>query len=487
MIKNTISDILGSRKRRKNFLKISSAFVLGSALLIYLSILKGDIQLDSEYYLPKTEVVSGDNFEASVIFNDEMNTSVFSDKIIKEISLAKESIDLAMYSMNMELVKEALIEAEQRGVRVNIILDESRSEQHEELFGKTSILDIDSVGNDLDSAGVGDYMHHKFLLIDKESHDPKLFAGSFNYTAFQEKYDPSFVLETSNADFIAAIVEEYDLLDRDKRGYKKLREESYMPFNSKLSYANGDIEVWFSPGFKANSVKYRMLDLIEEAEEEIQIVIWRVTDDDIAKALYAKSLEGVKVKILTDDYYVWGEDSALNTLFSRAQNDENENMEIVSDFYRTLDLGNEIDIDEYFNPYLHQHTMLIDRETVVSGTNNWTYNGFYKNDEMVFISDVPEVVTDFLDSFDFHYDSLKGRDLDLEFEDGKLTFMDTFGGEKLLIFEEVSEVKNIPSPCFETALRNFDSFEIPEDCMTKHSLFLVLDKEDNLVSSGYLK
>jgi phosphatidylserine/phosphatidylglycerophosphate/cardiolipin synthase-like enzyme len=486
MIKNILSDILGtSRRKRKRFLQVAGGFLAFSLILVQLSNLKGDIELDSEFYLPKKVVVRDDNFEAKVHFNDEMNTNVFSELLVKKITEAKDSIDLAMYSINMPKVKDALIKAQTRGVEVKLVLDESRAEQHRNLFGRNSVLDIDNVGGDIE--GAGDYMHHKFLLIDKNTTAPTLLAGSFNYTEYQEKYDPSFMLETSDQDFINAFVEEDDLLNRDKRGYKKLREESYMPYNSEISYANGNMEVWFGPGFKSNSAKHRMIDLIETAEEEIKIIIWRITDDDVAKALYAKSLEGVKIKILTDDFYVWGEDSALKRLYDRSWQTGNDNIEIVSDFYRTLDLGDQIEEEEYFNPYLHQHTLIVDSESVLSGTNNWTYNGFYKNDEMIFISDVSSVVEGFVDSFDFHYEALKGVDLGMEFTDDVISFKEDVAGKKLILFKEESEVEEVPQACMEVLIDNSNSeIEISKDCQSDHTIFILLAKEDTLLSSGYL-
>jgi len=320
-------------------------------------------------------------------------------------------------------------------------------------------------------------MHNKFAIIDPDLPSEKILFGSYNYTELQNKHDPSFILETEDEAFIKAFCDEWNLISEGIRGYKKLKENAYKPFSSKLQYDNGFVEVWFTPGFKENSVKQRMLELIDSAGESIDVMIWRMTDDDIAKAIYRRAKEGVKVRIITDDYYLWAKDSALKRLVYRMESDDVVEIELVSDFYRTLDFSDLID-DElgYFNPYMHQHTLIVDGSIVLSGSNNWSYNGFYKNDESIVISDVDFWVNGFKDVFEFSYSELRGHKLGEEYS----------GEGKLIIYNETSEVKSVPDVCFESEFHDAVWDKIPEKCRKMNSHAFVLDNDMNVMAGGYL-
>lgn len=483
MLENILSEFK-NRRRRKKILKYTGIFIVCSFLLVLISSRFKFIDFSFESYAPKKEINIQQNFEGELFFNDKPETTVFSDLIISEINNAKESIEIGMFSFNMYDIYYALLEARKRGVEITIVLDQSRKLKYDTTFGQASIFNVSGVGGDIETAG--DYMHHKFLIIDRGTENQTLLEGSFNYTTIQEKYDPSFILKTSDDSVIEAFSEEYAIIKDGDRGYKKLRDDSYKPFNSKIQYENGFVEVWFGPGFKENSAKQRMLDLIESAQESIDIIIWRMTDEDIAKALFNKANSGVKVRILTDDYYIWSQGSAISNLFEGAVKKDLKNIEIVSDFRKTLNFKNEA---EYFNPYLHQHTMIIDDSIVLSGTNNWTYNGFFKNDESVLISDVDFFVDGFMNSFDTNYKDSKGEKIEMNLLDNILTINidENINGGKISIYNEISEIEEIPEVCFETSLDlGTKDYEIPEECLNTNSLYILLDKKNTFISSGYL-
>ena len=403
MIKNILSEFKYRRRRRK-IIRLTLAFLFVSIFLIILSSQTSKIEFDLETYHPKIEKSVEINFDGEVYFNDEINTTVFTDLIVSQIESAKESIHIAMYSFDMQLVRDALVSAYDRGVDVTLVFDQSKKEQHDHVFADDlNKFKIFHIGGDIETSG--DYMHHKFMIVDPETSHPSLLMGSLNYTRLQELYDPSFIMKTSDPDLIEAFNDEFELLTEDKRGYKKFREESFQPFSRNLTYNNGHVEAWFSPGFKSNSVKQRMLDLIEDAGTSIDIMIWRMTDEDIAKSLFIKASEGVNVRILTDDLFLLEKNSAIMHLYERVLFSNNQNIEIVSDFSRVDMLSNE-NLGPNFNPFLHQHTIIVDDLTVLTGTNNWSYNGFHKNDESVILTDVPNVVDAFIDSFNNHYEYL---------------------------------------------------------------------------------
>ena len=489
MIKNIIWEIKKIRKHKKRVIFISFFFLVVALILLYFSSKLDFNYFDYDFYLPKKEMILENEFLGKVYFNDEINSSQFKDLIIDSIAESKESIDISLYSLDMREIVDSLLLAQKRGVEVNLIFDQSKKNQHNRVFGKNSEFNILNLGGDISKGG--DYMHHKFAIFDRKTEKAKLLFGSFNYTALQERYDPSFILETRDKNIIEAFVQERNLIAQEIRGYKKIRENSYKPFNRKIQYSNGFVEVWFGPGFQKNSIKQRMIDLIDSAENNIDIIIWRATDNDIFKIILTKAQEGVRVKIITDDYYIWSNDSAFKGLARIVKQAKFENIEIVSDLYRTLDFNKQIQTEKlYFNPYIHQHTLIVDDKIVLSGTNNWTYNGFFKNDESIMVSDVDFWVDGFKNSFQRHYKDLKGEKISFNLENNQFSFLEDnldLKNKRLLIYNELSEEERIPKKCFEAEIYEKGlPFNIPQECNTMQSLIFILDNNNNLIASSYL-
>ncbi len=489
MIKNIIWEIKRIYRYKKKIINIIFLFLILVLILLYFSAKLDFNYFDYDFYIPQKDIKSEKEFLGKVYFNDQVGSSQFKNLIIESIENAEQSIDLFLYSLDMDEIANSLSAAQERGVDVNLIFDQSKKNQHDRVFGKNSGLNILNLGGDISEGG--DYMHHKFVIFDKNTDQAKLLFGSFNYTALQEKYDPSFILETEDQDVINAFVQENNLISQGIRGYKKIRENIYKPFNRKIQYNNGFVEVWFGPGFQKNSIKQRMIDLIDSAENSIDIIIWRATDSDIVKTILKKANQGVKVRIITDDYYIWSSDSSFKKLAKTINQAKTKNIEIISDLYKTLDFHNKIQTEKsYFNPYIHQHTLIIDDKIVLSGTNNWTYNGFFKNDESIMVSNVDFWVEAFRGSFQGHYNNLRSKNIKFSLENNLITLFDNDSdliAKRFLIYNELSEEEQIPKKCFEINILEKDfSFNIPQECNTMQSLIFILDSNNNLIASSYL-
>lgn len=96
------------------------------------------------------------------------------DKVIVDyIKSAKKSIDMAIYSLALSEIHDALIEAKQNGIKIRIIADQSQSE------GQTSkVPKIIQQGFDIRFGVQKGVMHNKFTIVDGEW----LETGSYNYS-----------------------------------------------------------------------------------------------------------------------------------------------------------------------------------------------------------------------------------------------------------------------------------------------------------------
>ena len=100
------------------------------------------------------------------------------EAVIREISKAQQSIDLAMYSITSREIAQALVKAKEREIKIRVVLDRSQTKEY---YSKSKYL----INKGLDvkfKLGPG-LMHDKFAVIDGKV----LLTGSFNWTASAEK------------------------------------------------------------------------------------------------------------------------------------------------------------------------------------------------------------------------------------------------------------------------------------------------------------
>lgn len=119
---------------------------------------------------------------------DEDLTEVLTD----HMATASDSLDVAVYTFTSEPIRDALIDADARGVRVRVIIDTWATN--------------DPIAASLDQAGVpmrraegygeGGIMHHKFAVVDETS----VATGSFNFTvAADSKNDENLLILADKA------------------------------------------------------------------------------------------------------------------------------------------------------------------------------------------------------------------------------------------------------------------------------------------------
>lgn len=344
--------------------------------------------------------------EMELKFNNEIEKMGPIEDFISYIDSAEYSVEIAVFSLKSQRLYDAILNADKRGVKVTMILDSSRKAHHDYDMGvlPKSIVRIDA-GNyeSLDSKN-NVYMHHKYMIVDRGYPTQKLIAGSLNFTDVGEKYNQSFYFITSDQNLVSVYGEEFDLLNR-RSGVSKIGDRSYDPWSARIQYANSFVEVWMSPGFSKRSLKYRILDLIENATSSLDLMMWDFTDEDIAQALIKKGKEGLKVRLLVENTTTENIHSVVSYMSFKKEKEGLQNLEIILDD-KSEEFVKEI-VPYGFNPYLHQHTMIVDKNVVVFGTNNWSLWGFYQNDEDSIVTDDKYAVEEFQKTFDYFYKVLK--------------------------------------------------------------------------------
>lgn len=440
---------------------------------------------------PRQEFVSNNLFDGKIFFNTEINSRLFSKKIIELIESSKNSIEMSVYSISTPEIISSLIKKAGAGIDTTIIIPKKKEEFMRNLLNNTKVKLL-ALGELNDSGSEEDFVHHKFMIIDSKLDSAKIIFGSSNFTPLQEKYDAGFLIESSDKNVISAYKNEFDLLKKGNEGTKKLRNFDYRPYDTKINYNDGYFEIWFGPGFKENSIKYRMLELIKGATKEIDIMAWIFNDADIAAGLILKAKQGVKIKIIADDFNFWSEDSQLQEIFHYNKN-SNSNIELVSDAFDNLLIEEkyykqDTDIVPGFNPYLHHHTMIIDNNILVTGTNNWTFNGFYRNDEDMIITNINTLVQEFSNFFKLEYTKNKGETLNFKLGQGdkKLEIMDSLNPKNTVILYREPFSEEPGTVCLKSTIEKIKTVVVPEKCITDQTKIYIIDSNFKLLRSNYL-
>ncbi len=389
-----------SEKKNNQFLIIACLAFLLFIIFSIFYLTKNFREIEDKKIIlePREEIVVDYDFEAEVFFNDELGESIFSLEMINSIDNAQKTIEIAVYSMNHPDIKEALRRAAERGVKIDILLCEKGKVIHDVFFA-----DLDDYINRKDikfsfsSLFTDSYlMHHKFMIIDRDLENRLMFFSSYNFTYLQEKYDPSFVLKTSDFYFIKVFGEEFDRISLGVHGLEK-KNRKINPFAAKIEYNNGFIEIWFSPGDKTNNLRGRMINLIKESRDNLKIMIWLWTDRLLAQNILNLKPE-IKINIITDEVNINHENSVFGNILSLGTSN---NLEVITDEKRQIEIQKLR--DDHLNSFLHHHTLIIDDKILVTGTSNFSSSGFFSNDESMIVTDIYFLIESFIGSFEINY------------------------------------------------------------------------------------
>jgi len=134
-------------------------------------------------------------------------------------------------------------------------------------------------------------------------------------------------------------------------------------------------KAYFSPG---DACLNAIISSINRAQRSISICVFTISDDRITRAILQAHRRGIKVKILTDNEKLHDKGSDIREL---------------------VQAGVPVRIDNTSN-HMHHKFALLDNQTVLTGSYNWTRSAAQYNHENLIISDDKTLVQDFGREFD---------------------------------------------------------------------------------------
>ena len=311
-----------------------------------ISSITGSFSADNE---AETNNIVQDDAEIQVYFcpHDDCENAV-----LTFLDSAEESIHCALYELDYESINEKMVELEEDGLEVQIIVDNSYLEDFNESFVKTD--------------GWGQ-MHDKFCIIDGE----KIFTGSMNPTTNGITKNNNNLLIINSQVLASNYEDEFQEMWTDetfKKGDHVLNEE--------IQLADGTtIKNYFCPD---DNCAEHVKEELELAQESIHFMTFSFTHEGIANVILIKNQEGVEVNGVFESRQV--------SKYSKYEVLEYQGANVVKD-------GN--------SNNMHHKTFIVDGKVVITGSMNPSANGDESNDEHILIIYNEELAQKYLDEFDY--------------------------------------------------------------------------------------
>jgi phosphatidylserine/phosphatidylglycerophosphate/cardiolipin synthase-like enzyme len=284
---------------------------------------------------------------------------------------ARISLDLAVYDIDLYRIRDALINAQRRGVSVRVVTD-------------SDYLDEDAVQG-IQEAGIpvlGDrregFMHNKFVVIDRQ----EVWTGSMNLTVNDAYRNNNNLIRIRSLELAEDYTVEFEeMFEEDLFGPSASANTPHPT----VSVDSTGIEVYFSPD---DGTAQRLVELLRSAQESIYFLAYSFTSDDLANAIMERAKAGVTAA----------------GVMETSQYESNQGTE----YDRFKKAGLDVRLDG--NPRnMHHKVLIIDGQTVVTGSYNFSRNAEETNDENTLVIHNEEIAGQYMAEFERIFDEAKSR------------------------------------------------------------------------------
>lgn len=289
-------------------------------------------------------------------------------RLVAKLGLATERIDAALYDLDSEPIANALIDAHKRDVKVRVFTEHDNI--NDKNGGKESkIIRLQREGipvrDDGDNEG---YMHHKFFVVDERY----VWTGSYN-TTYNGAYKNNnnvvwFDSEPLAYNFTQEFREMYILAEMDRSS------DPHIPFPHITLNDGTQISTYFAP---ENDTIAPLLKVIKSAKKAIYFMAFSFTHDKLGKAMRDRYKRGIPVE----------------GVFEKRQIDK------YSEYESMEKAGIPVITDDRPGA-MHHKVIIIDEETVITGSYNFSKNAETRNSEnLLIIKKNKDIAQAYLDEF----------------------------------------------------------------------------------------
>lgn len=280
----------------------------------------------------------------SVLFAPEDDLEAY---VLAQLETAQTSIELAFFNIRLDDVKNLLVQKKNAGVDVHVVLDDKQQAKSYNTMGEELLalgIEVTLVNN---ARATDATMHNKFAVIDGHL----VMTGSANYSYTALNISDEDLVTFDNVDLAARYSAEFAEIIANTN-------EDSAPYSGSPA-----VMAWMGP---EDDLAYKVVDLIDAAETDITVAMFQLNTSMIVDALVAAHNRGCNVVIMLDE--VQAENETSDEALAAAGIDV-----ILADA-----TGNSV-------AEMHSKFVVIDHDTVLMGSYNWTNLGSFYNDENILV------------------------------------------------------------------------------------------------------
>lgn len=379
-------------------------------------------------------------------------------QIVDTISQAKSTIDIAVQELRLPKVAQILAEKQKSGVKVRLILEhnysrpwssftsaeianlEKREQERYQDFRKFVDINKDNqitsaeisqrdslaivqdaqipwIDDTADGSKGSRLMHHKFVVVDHRfviitSANFTLSDTSGDFTNSSSLGNANNLLKVDSPELAKLITEEFNIMWGERVGGKldsKFGLQKTLRKSQTITLNNSKITVNFSPisptepwGDSANGLISKTL---SASKKTVDLALFVFSDQQLANILEERHDQNVQVRALIEPQFAYRSYSeALDMMgFALSENCKYE-----------------VDNRPWKNPIstvgvpilakgdlLHHKFAVIDNQTVITGSHNWSEAANNGNDEILVVIENPTVAAHYQREFDRLYGTIK--------------------------------------------------------------------------------
>jgi len=279
--------------------------------------------------------------------------------LAQAIDSAQRTLDIAAFEFNNEAMTDALSRAVARGVRVRMVTDDEHGLEDDD----TTLLDLQLLNVPIVDDDRSALMHNKFIIVDGIT----VWTGSMNYTMNGVYRNNNHILQLRSRRAVQVYQAEFD---------EMFIAREFGPRSSDANTGNFTVDgvpmaIIFAP---ENDVIDTILAEVAKAREHIFFMAFSFTRDDLGLAMVDAYRRGVRVSGIFETVGSSTEFSEMKRLFCAGL-----------DVSRDGNAG-----------ILHHKVIIIDAQTVISGSFNFSDNAVRNNDENLVILRDRDLAAQFL-------------------------------------------------------------------------------------------
>lgn len=294
-------------------------------------------------------------------FEKEKNEANY-NYLLEEIEKAEKYIYMSLYDIELQRFYDLLTQKAEEGLEIKIVTEKDNKNYYTEKLDRNEKIKLKYDSNYR-------LMHNKFIIVDGYL----LITGSTNLSDNGINYNNNNLLFVYNNELTENYMLEFKEQFEDENFGKNGQDKKAF---QNIKIINGEINSYFTPDENYQEV---ILNYIENAEEEIKVMIFTFTDLKIAEALAEAYKRGVEVKVITETF----QSGSRWSVYGDYQNE----------FPFILDKNNKT---------FHHKLFLIDDKNILTGSYNFTKSALEYNDEnAVIINNNQELYQAYEEEFDF--------------------------------------------------------------------------------------